>query len=128
MGLITRVLEGARVGAGVEACTVSSTTTVVTLPTVRSASEIDLWRQRSTLAEDLRGQTRVIHDQGAREETRVTCPKEGLVPSSSNVKEVSFVVSAQPLLTETCVGTKKTFRMCKFGLNVLELNIEFQCD
>lgn len=113
MGLTTRVLEGPGAGADVEACTVSSATAVVTLPTVMSASE-----NRSMEAEvdagwgSARANSRNSRSRRTRGDSR-DMPQDGSVPGGSGVEEASFAprvraaVAAGVEETAACAGMKE---------------------
>ena len=128
VGLITRVLEGADAGAGVGACTVSSATTVVTLPTVRSDSE------NKSMEADVDASWGSARPNSRSSRSRRTrgdssdMPQDGSVPGGSGVNEVSFAprvraaVAAGVEETAACAGTKELSDGVRFGSNVSTLD------
>jgi hypothetical protein len=128
VGLISRVSEGAGAGAGVGACTVSSTTTVVTLPTVRSASEnISMEAEVDAGWGSARPNSRSSRSRRTRGDSS-DMPQDGSVPGGSGVKEVSFATRVRAAVaagveeTAACAGTKELSDGVRFGLNVSALN------
>jgi hypothetical protein len=122
-------MEGAGADAGVgTACTVSSAATVVTLPTVRSASE-----NRSEEAEvdagsgSARANSRNSRSRRTRGDSS-DMPHDGSVPGGSGVEDASFAprvratVAAGVEETAACAGTKEVSDGVRFGSNVSVLN------